>query len=58
MWVQEEPKNMGPWPYISYTLKSVPFEIISRDESASPASGSYSNFIKTQKEIIEKVFIS
>ncbi|WP_233485136.1 2-oxoglutarate dehydrogenase E1 component [Candidatus Walczuchella monophlebidarum] len=58
MWVQEEPKNMGPWPYISYTLKSIPFEIISRDESASPASGSYSNFIKTQKEIIEKVFRS
>lgn len=55
LWVQEEPANMGFWPYISKTKFS--FELISRLESASPSSGSYKNFIITQKEILDKVFI-
>lgn len=59
IWVQEEPENMGPWPYISYNLKeSFSLELIARAESASPASGSYKYFMKTQQEILDKVFKS
>ncbi|WP_103326533.1 2-oxoglutarate dehydrogenase E1 component [Bacteroidetes bacterium endosymbiont of Geopemphigus sp.] len=58
IWVQEEPENMGPWPYIFYKLKCFSLELISRSESASPASGSYQHFMKTQQEILDKVFKS
>jgi len=54
LWVQEEPENMGAWPYISRT--KFDFELIARLESASPSSGSYHNFIRTQKEILDRVF--
>lgn len=54
LWVQEEPENMGAWPYISKTKFS--FELIARIESASPSSGSYKNFIRTQEEILDRIF--
>lgn len=54
LWVQEEPENMGPWLYISRTKFN--FELIARLESASPSSGSYQNFIRTQEEILKRVF--
>ena len=58
IWVQEEPENMGPWPYISYKLKNFLIKLISPSESASPASGSYQYFIKIQQEVLDKVFKS
>lgn len=54
LWVQEEPENMGAWPHISRTKFA--FELIARLESASPSSGSYKNFIRTQEEILDRVF--
>ena len=54
LWVQEEPANMGSWSYISRT--KFDFELIARLESASPSSGSYHNFIRTQEEILDRVF--
>lgn len=54
LWVQEEPENMGVWPYISRTKFS--FELIARIESASPSNASYKNFIRTQEEILNRVF--
>lgn len=54
LWVQEELENMGPWFYISRTKFN--FELIARLESASPSNGSYQNFIRTQEEILERVF--
>lgn len=54
LWVQEEPANMGAWPYISQT--KFHFELIARIKSASPSSGSYKNFIRTQEEILDRVF--
>ncbi|AGC67000.1 2-oxoglutarate dehydrogenase (succinyl-transferring), E1 component [Candidatus Uzinura diaspidicola str. ASNER] len=54
LWVQEEPANMGAWPYISRT--KFDFELIARLESASSSCGSYHNFIRTQEEILDRVF--
>jgi 2-oxoglutarate dehydrogenase E1 component len=44
-WVQEEPENMGAWPYLRLRfgerlLGRHPFEVISRPASPNPATGS------------------
>ncbi len=39
IWTQDEPENMGAWPYISRKMKHIPFEVIARPESGSPAGG-------------------
>ena len=58
IWVQEEPKNMGPWFHVSDHFRSVKLkiELISRDVSASPASGSSQRYNERQNKIINKVF--
>jgi 2-oxoglutarate dehydrogenase E1 component len=39
IWAQDEPQNMGAWQHILRFLPDVPFELISRPASASPAVG-------------------
>ncbi|MFB6257429.1 MAG: 2-oxoglutarate dehydrogenase E1 component [Flavobacteriales bacterium] len=57
LWVQEEPENMGPWGFLlREVVPEVPMERISRESSASPASGSPKRFEDRQKRIIEEVF--
>jgi len=56
LWVQEEPENMGVWPYILRLKISISFEIISRAASASPASGLLELHKIRQGKIIDKVF--
>ncbi|HMT28847.1 MAG TPA: 2-oxoglutarate dehydrogenase E1 component, partial [Bacteroidia bacterium] len=56
IWVQEEPENMGAWSYILRVWKGTKWSLISRPESASPATGSHVQHEKEQHEIIEKVF--
>ena len=56
IWVQEEPENMGAWSYILRVWKGTKWSLISRPESASPATGSHVQHEKEQREIIEKVF--
>src|SRR5690606_37034714 len=38
-WVQEEPENMGAWPYISRKFRKRNLDVIARRESSSPATG-------------------
>jgi multifunctional 2-oxoglutarate metabolism enzyme len=61
IWVQEEPKNMGAWNFISQRI----FDVISngkklyyagRPESASPAVGSAKISAQQQKDLVEKAF--
>ena len=55
-WVQEEPKNMGAWSYLLRTVKGVALKIISREESASPATGSHHAHEREQRELIRRAF--
>ncbi|WP_185851028.1 2-oxoglutarate dehydrogenase E1 component [Blattabacterium cuenoti] len=57
LWVQEEPENMGLWSFIFRKLKTIPFKLISPSESPSPSTGSYKNFLKIQKDILERSFL-
>lgn len=57
IWLQEEPENMGAWSYIlRVTVGKIPFRVICRHESASPATGSYKAHDREQKELIAKAF--
>ena len=49
---------MGPWFHVSDHFRSVKLkiELISRDVSASPASGSSQRYNERQNKIINKVF--
>jgi 2-oxoglutarate dehydrogenase E1 component len=55
-WVQEEPLNMGAASFLQMNLKSINYGVISRQPSASPASGFAKVHAQEQKEIIETAF--
>lgn len=61
LWVQEEPKNMGPWPFVSSHLckvlpSNLPFRYVGRDYSATPATGFYARHKKELANILQQVF--
>jgi len=56
IWLQEEPENMGAWSFIHRVCKDINFKLISRNESASPATGSHKTHEREQRELIAKVF--
>jgi 2-oxoglutarate dehydrogenase E1 component len=55
-WVQEEPLNMGAAGFLQMNLKSINFGVISRNASASTASGYHKVHVQEQAEIIETAF--
>lgn len=55
-WVQDEPSNMGAWSHIQRFLPDVPFVLISRAASASPAGGLMHQHNKRLKKILDRVF--
>ncbi len=55
-WVQEEPENMGAWNFLLRTLKGFNLQLISRPESASPATGSHYSHDREQRYLLEQVF--
>ena len=57
VWVQEEPKNMGGWTYVSPRLRAdvgtmLPLRYIGRPERASPAEGYHNSHVQEQGRII------
>jgi len=56
IWVQEEPQNMGAWPYLALNLDDFSLSNIARPVSASPASGSSKFHQLQQQKIVEKAF--
>lgn len=56
LWVQEEPGNMGAWGYMLRVFPEAELKLISRPESASPATGSPKKSQKQLKEILARVF--
>jgi 2-oxoglutarate dehydrogenase E1 component len=62
-WVQEEPANMGAWRYLHerFGKKLVgrfPFDLVSRLESASPATGSTAAHKIEQAQLMARAFAS
>jgi 2-oxoglutarate dehydrogenase E1 component len=58
LWLQEEPRNMGAWPYIESRLRSLLDEDVhycGRPESASPSTGSHHYHAVEQKSCINQV---
>jgi 2-oxoglutarate dehydrogenase E1 component len=58
IWVQEEPENMGAWPYISrkFRKSAFNFDLISRKESSSTATGYAKQHAAQQLDIINTAF--
>ncbi|MFP5042732.1 2-oxoglutarate dehydrogenase E1 component [Parasediminibacterium sp. JCM 36343] len=55
-WVQEEPLNMGAASFLQMNLKAINFGVISRNASASTATGYAKVHAKEQAEIIGMAF--
>lgn len=59
LWVQEEPANMGPWPFVALAfaeqLDRPPIRV-SRPASSSPAAGSPKRHDHEQQSLIDTVF--
>jgi 2-oxoglutarate dehydrogenase E1 component len=60
-WVQDEPENMGPWPFLAMHLPSklpdgVSLSHITRPASTSPAVGSPARHIEEQNELHDTAF--
>ncbi|MBK6683818.1 MAG: 2-oxoglutarate dehydrogenase E1 component [Deltaproteobacteria bacterium] len=61
VWVQEEPRNMGAFNFLRYKLGDqalgrFPLSVVSRPESASPATGSNNAHKKEQAMLLEQAF--
>ena len=55
-WVQEEPLNMGAASFLQMNLKAIKFGVISRQASASTATGYSKVHAKEQNQIITTAF--
>lgn len=60
-WVQDEPRNMGPWPH--YALNAWPalghrVEPVTRPASSSPSVGTVKRHMEEQKALIDRAFES
>jgi len=55
-WVQEEPMNMGAASFLQMTLKGINYGVISRQPSASTATGYLKIHTQEQMEIINTAF--
>jgi len=61
LWVQEEPRNMGPWNFVLERFqkilpKSKTIEFVGRLPSASPAAGSFQLHLAEQELMFRQVF--
>ena len=59
VWVQDEPRNQGPWPYLSLHLPQLvgrTLGVVSRPESASPATGTAKKHQAQQATLLEEAF--
>lgn len=58
IWIQEEPENMGAWPFICRTFRKSEFnfDVISRKPSSSPATGFAKQHLAEQSAIVAKAF--
>ncbi|HEY1025713.1 MAG TPA: 2-oxoglutarate dehydrogenase E1 component [Sphingobacteriaceae bacterium] len=58
IWVQEEPENMGAWPFMCRKFRGSAFnlDVIARKESSSTATGYSKQHVSQQLKIVGKAF--
>jgi 2-oxoglutarate dehydrogenase E1 component len=60
VWTQEEPANMGAWPFVALHLTAhlggTPLLCVARPESASPAAGSHATHEEEQARLLDQAF--
>jgi len=60
VWVQDEPANQGPWPYVALNLPKhldgLTLRRVSRGASASPAAGSHNAHESEQHHMLDEAF--
>ncbi|HZH72955.1 MAG TPA: 2-oxoglutarate dehydrogenase E1 component [Mariniphaga sp.] len=56
IWAQDEPENMGAWPFLNRRLNGLGLKLVARAESASPAVGLMEIHTQAQDRIIQSVF--
>jgi 2-oxoglutarate dehydrogenase E1 component len=56
IWAQDEPSNMGAWQHVQRFLPNVPFELVARPASASPAGGLIHQHNNRLKRILDTIF--
>ncbi|MGQ8335391.1 2-oxoglutarate dehydrogenase E1 component [Sunxiuqinia sp. A32] len=56
VWAQDEPENMGAWPFISRKLSDIPFEVVARSESGSPAGGLMKQHNLRLEKLLQSIF--
>jgi 2-oxoglutarate dehydrogenase E1 component len=61
VWLQEEPENMGPWPFVGgRLLRALPDRLklshATRYESGSPATGSATVHAQEQEDLLDRAF--
>jgi 2-oxoglutarate decarboxylase len=59
VWVQEEPRNMGAWPFIHERIEAIlgqeqKLSYVGRPLAAAPATGSHHRHEEQQKALVEK----
>jgi 2-oxoglutarate dehydrogenase E1 component len=61
MWYQDEPSNMGAWQFVKMRwgdeiAKRFPLSLVSRPESASPATGSLRSHKLEERDLLNQAF--
>jgi 2-oxoglutarate dehydrogenase E1 component len=59
VWVQEEPRNMGAWPFLHERLTALlnadqKLEYVGRPVATAPATGSHHRHDEQQKALVDK----
>ncbi len=57
IWAQDEPENMGAWPFYNRKLAHLGLKVVSRKESASPAVGLMEKHKQGLEEILNQTFV-
>ncbi len=56
VWAQDEPENMGAWPFLNRKLGCLGLKVVARNESASPAVGLMEKHTQALERILNSVF--
>ncbi len=59
VWVQDEPSNMGPWPFMNQHLPTAierTIRSVTRTQSSSPSVGSLHRHEQEQRDLLDRAF--